>query len=231
MLKVLDPDWPEQPFPDVAQALDEPNGLLAVGGCLSVERLVNAYRHGIFPWFSDDEPILWWSPAPRWIMAPSDIKISKSLAKRLRQGSFKVTYDFAFDQVMGACAEPRTETVGTWITEEMQSSYSHLHQAGYAHSFECWRDGILVGGLYGVAIGCCFFGESMFRRETDASKVAFAGACEWLHRWGYQLIDCQVHTPHLESLGARPMARDAFTQKVLLLGKMQPASEAWGPMP
>jgi len=162
MLKVLDPDWPGQPFPEVSDALDEPNGLLAVGGCLSVERLVNAYRSGIFPWFSGDEPILWWSPTPRWVMAPQDIKISRSLGKRLRQGVFQVTYDLAFDQVMQACAEPRSNQSGTWITDEMRLSYSLLHDAGYAHSFECWHDGVLVGGLYGVALGCCFLVSPCF---------------------------------------------------------------------
>lgn len=228
MLKVLEPDWPGQPFPNADQALDEPNGLLAVGGCLSVERLVNAYRNGIFPWFSDDEPILWWSPAPRWVMAPTDIKVSKSLGKKIRQGRFNVTFDLAFDDVMAACAEPRSDQSGTWITEEMRTSYFLLHQAGYAHSFECWRDGVLVGGLYGVAIGCCFFGESMFRRESDASKVCFVLACQKLDRWGYQLIDCQVHTPHLESLGAKPMARDAFILNISRLGSMKPSADAWG---
>jgi leucyl/phenylalanyl-tRNA--protein transferase len=227
MLKVLDPRWPDQPFPDVGQALDEPNGLLAVGGCLSVERLVNAYRHGIFPWFSEEEPILWWSPAPRWVMAPSDIKISKSLGKKLRQGCFNVTYDLAFEKVMAACAEPRTDDAGTWITEDMRASYFRLHRAGYAHSFECWRDGVLVGGLYGVAVGCCFFGESMFRRETDASKVAFVEACHALQRWGYLLIDCQVHTSHLESLGAKPMLRDAFIVNISRLRDVSPSPEAW----
>lgn len=230
MLIALDPDWPGQPFPDVSQALDEPNGLLAVGGCLSVERLVNAYRHGIFPWFSEDEPILWWSPAPRWVVAPHDIKISKSLGKRLRQGVFEVTHDVAFDEVMKACAEPRSDQSGTWITREMRSSYSLLHHAGYAHSFECWHDGMLAGGLYGVAVGCCFFGESMFRRKTDASKVAFVSACQQLDQWGYQLIDCQVHTPHLESLGAKPMARDAFLHQVAHLGNLEPSAEAWSPV-
>lgn len=228
MLKVLDPDWPGQPFPDVADALEEPNGLLAVGGCLSVERLVNAYRSGIFPWFSDDEPILWWSPAPRWVMAPQDVKISKSLGKKLRQGGFQVTHDLVFDQVMQACAEPRPDQSGTWITEEMRSSYSLLHHAGYAHSFECWLDGVLVGGLYGVAVGCCFFGESMFRRKTDASKVAFVSACRRLEQWGYRMIDCQVYTPHLESLGAKAMARDAFILEVSRLREIEPAAEAWG---
>lgn len=230
MLKVLDPALPGQPFPDVSQALDEPNGLLAVGGCLSLERLVNAYQHGIFPWFSADEPILWWSPDPRWVMSPTDIKISKSLGKTLRQERFRITYDTAFEAVMAACAEPRTDDGGTWITEEMRSSYALLHRVGHAHSFECWRDGALVGGLYGVAVGCCFFGESMFRRETDASKVAFVFACQFLKRWGYKLIDCQVHTAHLESLGARPMARDVFINKILQYGKVQPESGAWSPI-
>lgn len=230
MLKVLDPSWPSQPFPPVEKALDEPNGLLAAGGCLSVERLVNAYRHGIFPWFSDDEPILWWSPAPRWVLAPQDVKISKSLGKRLRQGIFDVTHDVAFDAVIKACAEPRSDQSGTWITLDMRSAYSDLHRAGYAHSFECWRNGTLVGGLYGVAVGSCFFGESMFRRETDASKIAFVIACQKLLEWGYQLIDCQVHTPHLESLGAKALSRDAFLLEVSRLGGINPVAEAWRPI-
>ncbi len=230
MLKVLDPAWPTQPFPPVEEALEEPNGLLAVGGCLSVERLVNAYRHGIFPWFSDDEPILWWSPAPRWVLAPQDVKVSKSLGKRLRQGFFDVTHDVAFDAVIQACAEPRSDQSGTWITQDMRSAYSDLHRAGYAHSFECWRNGTLVGGLYGVAVGSCFFGESMFRRETDASKVAFVTACQRLSGWGYQLIDCQVHTPHLESLGAKAIARHAFILEVARWGRINPATEAWWPV-
>ena len=230
MLKVLDSAWPEQPFPRVEEALDEPNGLLAVGGCLSVERLVNAYRQGIFPWFSDEEPILWWSPAPRWVMRPQDVKISRSLGKKLRQAFFDVTYDLAFEAVIKACAAPRSGQGGTWITQDMQRAYSGLHQAGYAHSFECWRDGVLVGGLYGVAVGCCFFGESMFRRETDASKVAFVIACQLLERWGYQLIDCQVHTPHLESLGAGAVSRDDFTRAVTRWAEVHPSTEAWGPV-
>jgi leucyl/phenylalanyl-tRNA--protein transferase len=160
-------------------------------------------------------------------MSPEEVKISRSLGKRLRQGVFDVTHDVTFDAVMEACAEPRSSESGTWITQEMRSAYSHLHQAGFAHSFECWRNGVLVGGLYGVAVGSCFFGASMFHRETDASKVAFVVACQRLEKWGYQLIDCQVHTPHLESLGAKSMPRDAFILEVSRLGKTNPAIEAW----
>lgn len=228
MLKVLDSEDAHTPFPDVQQALDEPNGLLAVGGCLSVERLVDAYRRGIFPWFSEGEPILWWSPDPRWVLLPEEVKVSRSLAQRMRRGDLEVSHDRAFDAVIHACAEPRQEQDGTWITADIQAAYSNLHRAGHAHSFECWRDGHLVGGLYGVAIGQCFFGESMFRRESDASKVAFVGACRKLASWGYRLIDCQVHTTHLESLGARPMRRSSFVAALANLTEAEPKAHAWG---
>jgi leucyl/phenylalanyl-tRNA--protein transferase len=227
MLKVLDPGWPGEPFPPAALALDEPDGLLAVGGCLSVERLVSAYRQGIFPWFSEGEPILWWSPNPRWTLSPQEVRVSRSLAQRIRRGDFTVTFDQAFEAVIGACAASRPGQEGTWITQDIQEAYLRLHQQGFAHSFECWREGQLVGGLYGVALGQCFFGESMFRRETDASKVAFVAACRKLEEWGYQLIDCQVHTAHLESLGARAMNRAFFLDAVEQLSCRSPASDAW----
>lgn len=227
MLKVLDPNWPHEPFPDSDSALKEPNGLLAVGGCLSVERLASAYRSGIFPWYSEGEPILWWSPSPRWVLVPHCVKISRSLRQRIKREDFSITHDLAFEQVITACAEPRPGQDGTWINEEMQEAYIKLHHAGYAHSFECWREGQLVGGLYGIAIGSCFFGESMFRRETDASKVAFVIACQKLESWGYGLIDCQVHTDHLESLGARPIEREAFLREIQGLCLREPAVTAW----
>ena len=228
VLKVLDPDWPAEPFPDVDAALDEPNGLLAAGGCLSVERLLSAYRAGIFPWYSEGEPILWWSPSPRWILPPSGIKISRSLRQRIRKGDFLVTHNQAFDAVIAACAEPRSGQEGTWITQDIQDAYVQLHREGHAHSFECWRGSELVGGLYGVAIGQCFFGESMFRREADASKVAFVGACQKLDAWGYELIDCQVHTSHLESLGARPITRKDFQSEIRKYCARTPVEGAWG---
>ncbi|MGZ5050728.1 MAG: leucyl/phenylalanyl-tRNA--protein transferase [Methylobacter sp.] len=209
-LTVLDPRNPKQRFPLVNRALREPDGLLAIGGCLSQTRLLNAYRHGIFPWYNGGEPILWWSPNPRLVLFPDKLVISRSLCKTLRKNVFSVTFDQAFDEVMKACAAPRKGADGTWITDEMNEAYNRLHKAGFAHSAEAWVDGKLVGGLYGVALGQAFFGESMFHTETDASKVAFVTLVQQLKGWGYQLIDCQVHTKHLESFGAEEIDRDAF---------------------
>jgi leucyl/phenylalanyl-tRNA--protein transferase len=215
MLTVLNPQWPEQAFPPVETALEAPNGLLAVGGCLTPQRLANAYRQGIFPWFNPDEPILWWSPDPRLILLPERLKVSRSLGKRLRRGDFQFSFDTAFSEVMAACAAPRAGVSGTWISADMRVAYAELHRLGVAHSFEAWQDGQLVGGLYGVAMGRVFFGESMFYRVTDASKAAFVFACEQLDRWGYRLIDCQVHTPHLQSLGASEIPRPEFSALLL----------------
>ena len=173
-LTLLDPDNPKEDFPAIKKALKEPNGLLAVGGCLSATRLLNAYRQGIFPWYNDDEPILWWSPDPRLVLFPEQLIISQSLRKTLRKQKFTVTIDNAFTHVIKACAQPRTEESGTWISSDIENAYSELHRLGYAHSAEAWLNGELVGGLYGVAIGQVFFGESMFHTVTDASKVAFA---------------------------------------------------------
>lgn len=201
-------------FPDVKLALREPDGLLAVGGDLSVERLVYAYAHGIFPWYSEGQPILWWSPDPRMVLFPDEIKISRSLAKKIRQQSFKITFDNNFIDVISACSKPRlekgVEQNETWILDEMIDAYVKLHEAGYAHSVECWQGNQLVGGLYGVAIGNVFFGESMFSRVSNASKVAFVFLCKQLEKWGYKLIDCQVYTAHLESLGAKMISRKKF---------------------
>jgi len=210
-LTVLDPKNPNQSFPLVSQALREPDGLLAIGGCLSQNRLLNAYRHGIFPWYSHGEPILWWSPDPRLVLFPDKLIISRSLRKTLRKNIFSVTFDQAFNDVITACADPRKDADGTWITAEINTAYNQLHHAGFAHSVEAWLDGKLVGGLYGVALGQVFFGESMFHTETDASKVAFVTLVQQLKSWGYQLIDCQVHTKHLESLGAQEINRDYFS--------------------
>ena len=201
-------------FPDVELALTEPDGLLAVGGDLSVERLVAAYQKGIFPWYSEGQPVLWWSPDPRMVLEPSEIKVSRSLAKKIRQQMFTVTMDKEFQKVILECAKPRLEKgriqSETWILDEMIDAYNKLHKAGYAHSVECWQDNKLVGGLYGVAIGQVFFGESMFSRVSDSSKVAFVALSEQLKQWGFKLIDCQVYTSHLESLGAKMITRKNF---------------------
>ena len=197
-------------FPDVNLALREPDGLLAVGGDLAPDRLVAGYRKGIFPWYSDDQPILWWSPDPRTVLFPDRFRVSGSLRKTLRKGRFTVTMDQAFEQVILGCAAPRRTGSGTWITRDMAAAYTALHHRGYAHSVECWLEGRLAGGMYGVAIGKIFFGESMFSRVTDASKVAFAHLARQLLAWNFALIDCQVHSAHLVSLGAEQIERRAF---------------------
>ncbi len=202
----------DQPFPDVNLALREPAGLLAMGGDLSPDRLLNAYRHGIFPWYTEGQPIMWWSPDPRAVLFPSRVKISRSLRKTLRQGCYRITMDRAFREVMEGCAEPRNGALGTWITRSMIEAYAELHEKGYAHSIETWHDGRLVGGLYGVALGQVFFGESMFSRSPDASKVALVSLARQLATWGYALIDCQIYTEHLASLGAETISRTIFTR-------------------
>lgn len=211
----LDPRDPAAPFPPVELALRDPDGLLALGGDLSPERLLAAYRQGIFPWYSEGQPILWWSPDPRMVLQPNELKISRSLRKTLRKRAFRITLDEDFPAVMEACAEPRADGLGTWITEDMTLAYRRLHELGYAHSVEAWQDGRLVGGLYGVALGKVFFGESMFTRATDASKVAFVHLVRQLQRWDFVLIDCQVYTGHLASLGAAPIPRRDFSAILL----------------
>ncbi len=198
------------PFPPLQQALKQPNGLLAAGGDLSPERLLDAYRHGIFPWFNEDDPVLWWSPDPRMVLFPEEFRTSHSLVKTLRKGDYEVRVDSAFEQVMRACAAPRAGQPGTWIVEDIIRAYCELHRMGYAHSVETWMDGTLAGGLYGVAIGKMFYGESMFSRRTDASKIAVAHLAKQLEQWNFGMIDCQMSTPHLASLGAREIARDEF---------------------
>jgi leucyl/phenylalanyl-tRNA--protein transferase len=214
----------DAPFPPVEKALRRPNGLLCAGGDLSAERLVEAYRHGIFPWFSAGEPILWWSPDPRMVLFPEEVKISRSLAKTLRLGRYEVRLDTAFTAVIRACAEPRSDEGGTWITAEMQQAYCRLHELGYAHSVETWMEGKLAGGLYGMAIGRAFYGESMFSRATDASKIALAHLARLLEQRGYAVIDCQMTTAHLASLGAREIRRREF-----LLGLASWTTEGAGP--
>ncbi|WFP50526.1 leucyl/phenylalanyl-tRNA--protein transferase [Methylomonas sp. EFPC3] len=226
-LTLLDSDQPEQAFPPLDKALKEPNGLLAFGGCLSPKRIVNAYRHGAFPWFNPGEPILWWSPDPRLVLFPEHLQVSRSLTKTLRKGRFEIRYDTAFKEVIAACAAPRSDSGGTWITEDMCRAYLTLHHLGIAHSCEAWLDGKLAGGLYGLAIGQVFFGESMFHRETDASKVAFVNLVERLSGWGYRLIDCQVRSEHLLSLGAEEIPRQRFAELLEQLCRQAPAAEAW----
>lgn len=197
-------------FPDPELAMDDPNGLLCIGGDLSAERLLAAYERGIFPWYSDGQPILWWTPNPRAVLFPDELKISRSLRKTLRKGEFEVTLDNAFSAVIDGCATPRDDGLGTWITREMKRAYETLHDEGYAHSVECWYQGELVGGLYGVALGGVFYGESMFSRMSDASKVAFVHLVQQLKYWNFAVIDCQVGSAHLFSLGAREIGRESF---------------------
>jgi len=211
MIQLLDATPPETPFPPLDKAIDEPNGLLAIGGDLTPTRLLNAYRQGVFPWYSSAQPILWWSPDPRLVLYPGRLHVSRSLRKSLRK-PFEVSLDRDFPGVIRACAAPRQDEddPGTWITSEMMAAYIRLHRLGHAHSVEVWLEGELVGGLYGVAIGAVFFGESMFSRRRDASKIALVHLTRQLADWGYRLIDCQVYSEHLVSLGAEEIPRKAF---------------------
>jgi len=204
-------------FPPVEQALEDPNGLLCAGGDLSTDRLLEAYRRGIFPWYSGNEPILWWSPDPRMVLFCDELKVSRSLAKNIRNKGFEVRLDSAFPRVIKACSEPRKGEGGTWLTPAMQAAYTALHRLGHAHSVETWQGERLVGGLYGVAIGRMFYGESMFSRATDASKVALVALVGELRARGFPLIDCQQNTPLLASLGAREIPRRHFVRRIAAL--------------
>lgn len=217
---------PGAPFPAPTEALDDPNGLLAIGGSLDPDTLLRAYRAGIFPWFSDDQPILWWSPNPRMVIRPHQLHVSRSLRKQLNRDRFHFSIDQAFAAVMLACAEPRDAVGGTWITDDMLDAYQTLHQLGHAHSLEVWRDGDLCGGLYGIHLGGVFFGESMFSRERDASKCAFALLCTLAPVFSVALIDCQVESPHLERLGATNMPRQQFVTELDTLVDL-PARRDW----
>lgn len=197
-------------FPPLESALRDPDGLLAIGGDLSLPRLLDAYQRGIFPWYNAGQPIMWWSPDPRCILELQDIHISRSLGKTLRRKTFRVTLDRDFVQVIKKCAAPRRDTAETWITGELMQAFIQLHNAGYAHSVECWQDNRLVGGLYGLAMGRVFFGESMFSDRADASKVALVHLGRYLEQQNFRLIDCQVYSPHLRSLGAKPVQRKLF---------------------
>ena len=214
-------------FPDVGLALDEPNGLLAVGGDLSPQRLLAAYKKGIFPWFSDDQPIMWWSPNPRAILKLDDFKISRSLKKTLNKKHFHVTFDSAFEEVINECSHTRKDGFGTWITTDMMHAYSELHNLGYAHSVECWHEQKLVGGLYGLSLGHAFFGESMFTRKTDASKVALASLVEQLKKWQFDFIDSQVSSEHMASLGATDISRSQFIKELQQTLKFSTKKGKW----
>lgn len=215
--------YDKTPFPPLTQALKEPNGLLAIGGSLTASRLLEAYQQGIFPWFNEDDPVLWWSPDPRMVLFPNELKISHSLVKRLKKTDYEVRIDTAFKAVIRECAntERRQEdgsyALGTWITEDIIQAYTELHSLGYAHSAETWINGELVGGLYGVMIGKMFYGESMFHHVTDGSKLAFVHLVKRLQADGIGMIDCQMKTSHLASLGAREISRDEFSRQLQIL--------------
>ena len=222
----------EDPFPPVTRALTEPNGLVAAGADLSATRLIAAYRDGIFPWFSPGQPILWWSPDPRMVLFPPELKVSRSLAKVLHNRNYEIRIDYNFRAVMQACAEPRGAQPGTWITSEMIAAYCELHRRGCAHSVETWIDGSLAGGLYGLALGGMFFGESMFTRAANASKIAFVHLVRQLEQWDFGMIDCQMHTSHLASLGAREIPRSDFMRNLRDLINCtndQPTGSRWPP--
>jgi len=221
----------DDPFPPVERALKDPNGLLCAGGDLSLERLLEAYRQGIFPWYSGREPILWWSPDPRLVLHCDELKVSRSLAKSTRNKGYEVLIDTAFREVLAGCAAPRRDRGGTWLGGEMRKAYEALHRAGYAHSVEVWREGELVGGLYGVALGRMFYGESMFSRASDASKVALVALVGELRVRGFPLIDCQVRTPLLASLGAREIARRDFLRRLRALVNYPEPRGKWNLVP
>lgn len=213
-------------FPPVAAALREPNGLLAAGGSLSPQRLILAYRQGIFPWYNEGDPVLWWSPDPRMVLFPNELRVTRSLRKVLRNRRYEIRTDSSFQAVMEACAAPRNGQ-GTWIDPAMIAAYTGLHRLGLAHSVETWMEGELVGGLYGVALGRMFYGESMFSRATDASKIAFVHLVRQLERWNFGMIDCQMKTAHLASLGAREIPRGDFIHRLSGLAGLPGQPSPW----
>ena len=215
------------PFPAVEEALKRPNGLLAWGGDLQAERLLLAYRQGIFPWFSEGEPVLWWTPDPRCVLLPEQVYLSRRTRRRFNSGNFRVTADTAFAEVIDACAEPRDGVAGTWITAELKASFVQLHQRGFTHSVEVWQDQQLVGGIYGMALGGVFFGESMFSRVADASKIALVALCRQLQQWSFGLVDCQVTNPHLLSMGAIEIPRAEFNQRIARLIEQPGQAGSW----
>jgi leucyl/phenylalanyl-tRNA--protein transferase len=215
------------PFPSVDRALRDPNGLLAAGADLSPERLLDAYVHGIFPWFGENDPVLWWSPDPRMVLFTEEVHVSRSLRKTIRSGRMQLTTDRCFSNVMEGCAAPRPGQDGTWITDEMMDAYGRLFELGYAHSVEAWLEDELVGGLYGVSVGRVFFGESMFSRVPDASKLALVALVKQIARWGFPFVDCQMSTGHLSSLGAREIPRASFVRQVRALAGQDGVRSPW----
>jgi leucyl/phenylalanyl-tRNA--protein transferase len=218
-------------FPPISEALTDPDGLLAAGGDLNLERLLDAYRHGIFPWFDHTQPVLWWSPDPRTILYPGLVHVSRSLKKTLKKmenkNHFTITFNQAFSEVIAECSEPRGDDRGTWLTPEMIDAYINLHRNNHAHSIECWQDDRLVGGLYGVSVGRVFFGESMFSRVTDASKVCLVKLSDYLKEWNYDLIDCQIESEHLGRMGAEQITRENFAHQLDQSCQKSPAEQAW----
>lgn len=215
------------PFPPTAWALRRPNGLLAWGGGLEPDRLLRAYRHGIFPWYSEDEPILWWTPDPRCVLIPGQVHLSSRTRRRFNSDCYRVTADTAFASVMAGCAEPRNGVAGTWITAELTAAYVELHARGFTHSVEVWQDQQLVGGIYGMALGEVFFGESMFSRAVDASKIALVALCQQLQQWSFGLLDCQVTNPHLLSMGAMEIPRSEFESRIATLLAQSATPGSW----
>ncbi|HAN56327.1 MAG TPA: leucyl/phenylalanyl-tRNA--protein transferase [Betaproteobacteria bacterium] len=218
---------PGQDFPPLAQALSDPAGLLAAGGDLSPSRLIAAYRQGIFPWYNAGDPILWWSPDPRMVLLPDELRVPRSLAKLMRRQPYEIRVDSAFRAVMTACAQPRAGQAGTWINADIIDAYTQLHALGVAHSVEAWQDGVLVGGLYGIALGRAFYGESMFARAPDASKIAFVHLVRQLQRWQFGMIDCQMNTAHLARFGAREIPRADFIARLESLVNLAAVPTPW----
>ena len=218
---------PGQDFPPLAQALNDPAGLLAAGGDLSPARLIAAYRQGIFPWYNADDPVLWWSPDPRMVLLPDELRVPRSLAKLMRRQPYEIRVDSAFRAVMMACAQPRAGQAGTWINADIIDAYTQLHALGVAHSVEAWHDGELVGGLYGIALGRAFYGESMFAQAPDASKIAFVQLVRQLQRWGFGIIDCQMNTAHLARFGAREIPRADFIARLESLVDLAAVPTPW----
>ena len=220
-------DDPGAPFPPTSQALRSPNGLLAWGGDLHPRRLLAAYRAGIFPWYSEGQPVLWWTPAPRCVLVPGEVYLSRRTRRRYNSGRYRLTLDRAFADVMAACAAPRDGESGTWITRDMIRAYGQLFEQGVAHSLEVWEGDELAGGIYGLAIGSIFFGESMFSRSTDGSKLALVALCRLLVRWGFALLDCQVGNPHLFRMGAQEISRAGFELTLAQYIDRRPSPHAW----
>jgi leucyl/phenylalanyl-tRNA--protein transferase len=224
----LDPRDPDQPFPSPHRAMRDPNGLLAIGGDLSVQRLVRAYSAGIFPWYNPNEPILWWCPDPRAVLAPDGFHVSHSLAKAIPRADYAVTLDSDFASVLDGCSGSRRgSSHGTWLGPDMKQAYRELHAHGYAHSVEVWREGQLIGGLYGIAIGAAFFGESMFSHASDASKLALYWLCRQLQAWRFGLIDCQIASAHLKTLGAVDISRERFLSQLPALTRAGGRTGRW----